>query len=66
MTYEGGLQKVTITRSNDHRASIMLGEEKLMYIEISSGRKVAVHKRKKEKPVAVDAQELIKALGTFI
>ena len=51
---------------DDDTISIKLGEEKLLDIKISNGRKVAVHKRKKEKPVAVDAQELIKALGTFI
>ena len=57
--YDGGLQKVTITRQDDHTASIKIGEDKLLEIEFNQGRKVAVHKRKKEKPVAVDAQELI-------
>jgi hypothetical protein len=35
-------------------------------IEYNRDRKVAVHKRKKEKPIAVDAQELMNALGTLL
>lgn len=64
--YDGGLQKVTITRQDDHTASNKIGEDKLLDIEYNRDRKVDVHKRKKEKPIAVDAQELMNALGTLL
>ena len=64
--YDGGLQKVTITRQDDHTAANKIGEDKLLDIEYNRDRKVAVHKRKKEKPIAVDAQELMNALGTLL
>ena len=50
--YTGGLQKVTITRQDDHTAAIMFGEDKLLEIEFNRDKKVAVHKRKKEKPIS--------------
>jgi len=64
--YTGGLLNVTVDRLDEHKASIKFGEEKLLEIEINRDRKVAVHKRKKEKPIAVDAQELIKALKAIL
>ncbi len=60
--YNGGLQKVTIARQDDHTTAILLGKDKLMEIKSDNGRLVAVHKRKKEKPVTVDALDLMKAL----
>ena len=64
--YTGGLQKVTITRQDDHTAAIMFGEDKLLEIEFDRDKKVAVHKRKKEKPIAVDALDLMKALNALL
>jgi len=64
--YNGGLQKVTIDRHDDHTASIKLGEDKLLDIVYKLDGSIAVHKRKHEKPIAVDARELINALNAII
>lgn len=65
--YEGGLQKITITRQDANIASIKIGDYKLMEIEINrSGERVAVHKPKRKKPVAVDARELLNALRALL
>ena len=60
--YTGGLEQVSIARQDDQTTVILLGEDKLMEIKSDNGRLVAVHKRKKEKPVTVDALDLMKAL----
>ena len=64
--YTGGLQKVTIDRHDDHTASIKLGEDKLLDIVYSLDGNVAIHKRKREKPIAVDARELLTALNLLL
>ena len=38
--YTGGLQKVTITRQDDHTAAIMFGEDKLLEIEFDRDKKI--------------------------
>ena len=62
MNCSGGLLAVKIDWVNDHTASIKIGEDKLMDIEINSDREIAVHKKKREKPIAFDARELLEAL----
>jgi len=66
MNYSGGLEKVIIIRQDEHTASIKLGEDKLMDIEVNSDREIAVHKRKREKPIAFDARELLEALRELL
>ena len=64
--YSGGLQKVTIAREDEHRAAIMIGEDKLLEVDFGRERPVAVHKRRREKPVAVDATELKMAIDRLL
>ena len=42
--------------------TIKIGEDKLMDIEIKPDREIAVHKRKREKPIAFNARELLEKL----
>ena len=60
------LSSCLIARQDDHTAAIMFGEDKLLEIEFNPDGKVAVHKRKKEKPVAVDALDLMNALKLLL
>ena len=66
MDYNGGLQKVRIIRQDEHTASIKLGEDKLLDIDFNPDREIAVHKRKREKPIAFDARELLEALRELL
>ena len=61
----GGLEKVTIVRKSDHTADVMIGPYKLLeivYNDRGKHRKRAIHKRKREEPIVVDASELCDAL----
>ena len=64
--YEGGLQKITITEPNDGIASIMLGKDRFLDIDFNRDPMVAIHKKKKEPAIAVDAKELLSALQNLV
>jgi hypothetical protein len=66
MYYNGGLLAVRIEWIDDHTASIKIGEDKLMDIEIKPDREIAVHKRKREKPIAFNAREFFEALRELL
>ena len=60
---QGGLEEVRVTREEEGQASLRFGNEKILEFRKDEGNILAIHKRKHEKPVAVDARELIRLLS---
>ena len=63
MEKNGGLAEVIIEQVNTERASVLIGEEKLMDILFNEDEIIAIHKiRHENKWVCVDAWDLLTKL----